>query len=63
MGKNEKGVNKLKKEIEMLKEENETLKELNNKTIQNKIFDKNEESQSIFTCMNKVNDKFNIIFK
>ena len=47
----------------MLKEENETLKELNNKTIQNKIFDKNEESQGIFTCMNKVNDKFNISFK
>jgi len=63
LGKNEKGVDKLKKEIEMLKEENETLKQLNNKTIQNKIFDKNEESKGIFTCMNKVNDRFNISFK
>ena len=63
LSKNEKSVNKLKKEIENLKEENETLKQLNNKTIENKVFEKNEESKGIFSCMNKVNDKFNISFK
>jgi len=63
LGKNERGLIKLKKEIETLKNENEILKNLANETIENKIFDKNEESKGIFSCMNKVNDKFNISFK
>ena len=63
LGKNERGLNKLKKEIEALKNENEILKNLANETIENKIFDKSEETKGIFSCMNKVNDKFNISFK
>jgi len=63
LGKSELGINKLKKEIEALKNENEILKNLNNETMENKIFDKNEEQKGIFSCMNKVNDKFNISFK
>ena len=63
LGKSELGINKLKKEIEALKNENEILKNLNNETMENKIFDKNEEQKRIFSCMNKVNDKFNISFK
>ena len=63
LGKTDHGINKLNKEIEALKNENEILKNLNNETMENKIFDKNEEQKGIFSCMNKVNDKFNISFK
>ncbi len=63
LGKNEKGVNKLKKEIEFLKNENDILKNLNNIIPENKIFDKKEENKGIFSCMNRTNDKFNISFK
>ena len=63
LGKNEKGVNKLKKEIEFLKNENDILKNLNNIIPENKVFDKKEENKGIFSCMNKTNDKFNISFK
>ena len=63
LGKTDHGINKLNKEIEALKNENEILKNLNNETMDNKIFDKNEEQKGIFSCMNKVNDKFNISFK
>ena len=63
LGKTDHGINKLNKEIEALKNENEILKNLNIETMENKIFDKNEEQKGIFSCMNKVNDKFNISFK
>ena len=63
LGKTDHGINKLNKEIEALKNENEILKNLNNETMDNKIFDKKEEQKGIFSCMNKVNDKFNISFK
>ena len=63
LGKTDHGINKLNKEIEALKNENEILKNLINETMDNKIFDKNEEQKGIFSCMNKVNDKFNISFK
>ena len=63
LSKNDRGINKLKKEIEALKNENELLKNLNNEMVENKIFDKLEEQKGIFSCMNKTNDKFNISFK